>query len=410
MRVLRGFGIFAGVLVILAVGLYGPVTLLAPLPDADMSVHHVELDSTGTPPALPEVGATAIADSAEGPVLAQSGESEPVPMAGIAKVLMALVVLDAKPMTPEGDGETVPITSRDFLRYNDYQDAGARAVTVYTDDTWSQRAVLQAVLLGSSNNHADTLAAWAFGSVDEYVDAATAWLDDAGLDDTSVVDATGLSADDVSTASDLSRLAALAMANPVIPTVLTQEVSGIAKTRGVENTTAYMADRGVTGISRSFTTQAGICLLFAATVTVDDAEYTFYGALIRMPDWNSLDHAMDALMSSAEKGVHTGPVLPADTPVATFTTPWGEKATGVIGSSATATRWVSGKPSVQVKTDGFALATQGDIVATATVSEGTSVVEIPVKIDSTIQSPDVLWKLGHPFTLIPAFFGQFFGD
>ncbi|WP_167131557.1 hypothetical protein [Paramicrobacterium chengjingii] len=408
MRVLRGFGIFVGVLVILAVGLYGPVTLLAPLPDAKMASRSVELDSTGTPPVLPDVGATAITESAKGPVLAQSGETESVPMAGIAKVLLALVVLDAKPMTPDGDGETVPITSRDFLSYNNYQDAGARAVTVYTDDTWSQRAVLQAVLLGSSNNHADTLAAWAFGSVDKYIDEATMWLDEHELDDTAVVDATGLSSDDVSTASDLSRLAALAMANPVIPTVLTHEVSGIAQTRGVENTTSYMADRGVTGISRSFTTQAGICLLFAATVTVDDDEYTFYGAFVRMPDWASLDDSINALMDSAEKGVHTGPVLPRDTPVATFTTQWGEEATGVIGSSATATRWVSGKPTVHVKTDGFAVATQGDIVATATVSEGTSVVEIPVKIDRTIQSPEVLWKLGHPFELIPAFFGQFF--
>lgn len=409
MRVVRGFGIFVGVLVILAVGLYGPATLLAPLPDATMTVREVDLDTGGSPPALPNEGASAIAESAEASVIAHAGETEAVPMAGIAKVVTALVVLEAKPMEPDGVGETVPITSRDFLRYNNYRDAGARVVTVYTDDTWSQRAVLQAVLLGSSNNHADTLAAWAFGSVDDYVEAATAWLAEQGLDDTAVVDATGLSPDDVSTASDLSRLAALAMANPVIPTVLTDEVSGIAETRGVENTTSYMADRGVTGISRSFTTQAGICLLFAATVRVDDAEYTFYGALVRMPDWDSLDDAMTALMDSAEEGVHTGPALPEDTPVATFTTEWGQKATGVIGSSATTTRWVSGSPNVEVTTEGFALATQGDIVATGTVSHGTSTVQIPVKIDDTINAPDVMWRLGHPFELIPAFFTQLFG-
>ncbi|MCW4459373.1 D-alanyl-D-alanine carboxypeptidase family protein [Microbacterium sp. MPKO10] len=409
MRVLRGFGIFVGVLVILAVGLYGPATLLAPLPPATMTAHTVQLDSDGTPPALPDDGASAIAESSEGPVIARAGDDAPLPMAGIAKVITALVVLDEKPMEDDGDGETVPITSRDFVRFTDYRDAGARVVTVYTDDTWSQRAVLQAVLLGSSNNLADTLAAWAFGSVDAYVDAATTWLAENGLDETTVVDATGLSPDDVSTASDLSLLAALAMDNPVIPGVLSGEVTGIAETRGVENTTAYMSDRGVTGISRSFTTQAGICLLFAATVTVDDSDYVFYGALIRMPDWDSLDDAMTALMDSAEAGVHSGPVLPEDTPVATFTTPWGERAKGVIGSSATATRWVAGEPTVHVETDGVTLATRGDIVATATVSHGASTVEVPVKIDGTMHAPDVWWRIGHPIELIPAFVTQLFG-
>ncbi|PFG31484.1 D-alanyl-D-alanine carboxypeptidase family protein [Paramicrobacterium agarici] len=409
MRVLRAFGIAIGALVILAVGLYAPATLLAPLPNATMAERDVTESTDGTPPALPDAGASAIAESAEGPVIARAGESEPVPMAGIAKVVTALVVLDAHPMSADEEGETVPITSRDFLRYNDYRDAGARVVTVYTDDTWSQRAMLQAVLLGSSNNHADTLAAWAFGSVDAYVNEAAKWLAQHELTDTTVVDATGLSPDDVSTASDLSRLAALAMANPVIPTVLEQDVSGIAEVRGVENTTSYMAERNVTGISRSFTTQAGICLLFAATVPVDDTTYTFYGAMVRMPDWDSLDASMSALMDSAEKGVHTGPVLPEGTPVATFTTPWGATADGVIGSSAAVTRWVGASPVVHVTTNGFALATEGDIVATASVSEGASTSDIPVKIDKTVHAPDVLWRLSHPIELIPAFVDQIFG-
>lgn len=108
MRVLRGFGIFVGVLVILAVGLYGPVTLLAPLPDAKMSIRSVELDSAGTPPALPDVGATAVTESAKGPVLAQSGETESVPMAGIAKVLLTLVCSTPNPCLPMATAKPSP--------------------------------------------------------------------------------------------------------------------------------------------------------------------------------------------------------------------------------------------------------------------------------------------------------------
>ncbi len=405
----RAIGIAAGTVVILAVGLYGPATLLAPLPHAEMTATKVERDSNGTPPVLPEAGASALTESADGPVMVTAGDSEQLPMAGIAKVLTALVVLDEKPMDADEDGELVPITSEDFLIYNDYRDAGTRVVTVYTDDTWTQRDVLQAMLQGSSNNHADTLAAWAFGSVDEYVASANDWLAEHDLSETSVVDATGLSPDDVSTASDLARLAALAMDNPVIPSILDDPVDGIAEERGVENTTQYMEDRGVTGISRSYTDAAGICLLFAATITVDDASYTFYGSMIRLPDWDSLDSAMSALMDSAEAGVTSGQVLEPGTVVAEFSTPWGEQSQGVIGSSTPSVRWVAAAPKVSVSSDEFSVGAAGDIVGRASVSEGASVTDIPVKLDQSIYAPDVFWRLTHPLELIPLMWDQLLG-
>ena len=58
---------------------------------------------------------------------------------------------------------TTPTTSR-------YSAEGSRTLQVSPGDTWSERDVVRAVLLASSNNHADTLARWAFGGVDAYVD------------------------------------------------------------------------------------------------------------------------------------------------------------------------------------------------------------------------------------------------
>ncbi len=67
---------------------------------------------------------------------------------------------------------------------------------------------MRAVLLASSNNHADTLVRWAFGGVEPYVEAANAWLAEQGFTATRVADATGLSGDNVGTAEELARLAA----------------------------------------------------------------------------------------------------------------------------------------------------------------------------------------------------------
>ncbi|MET0716218.1 MAG: D-alanyl-D-alanine carboxypeptidase, partial [Mycetocola sp.] len=189
MGVARGIGILAGTVVILGVGLYGPATLLGPLPAASVSRIALDKPEPATPPVLPATGASAITLDATDAPFAAAGNAEPMPMASITKTITALVVLDRHPLNENEPGPTVPITSDDYLSYIDYRDSGTRTVTVYTADTWTERDMLQAMLLSSSNNHADTLARWAFGSVDEYVVAANAWLTENGLADTVVVDA-----------------------------------------------------------------------------------------------------------------------------------------------------------------------------------------------------------------------------
>ncbi|MET1052254.1 MAG: hypothetical protein ABWX65_06425 [Mycetocola sp.] len=405
MGVGRGLGILAGAVVILGLGAYGPATLLGPLPAASVTLVDLEKPADAVPPALPETGASAVTDAASTSPLAVAGETAAVPMAAITKTITALVVLDAHPIAADGDGETVPITSADYLAYLDYAKAGTRTVSVFTDDAWTEREMLQALLLGSSNNHADALARWAYGSVDAYVTAANAWLSENGMPDTVVVDATGLSDQSVGTASDLATLSRLALDSAVISSVLQEPVTGLPNRRGVTNTTTYLPESGVIGISRSYTDAAGICLLFAVDVVPEGATESFriYGAFVRQPDWDTLEAGVLALVDSAAAGVSPLPALAEGTPVAEFTTLWGQSAPGVVGLSADRVRWGQSTPTVTVDAEPVTIAGAGTTIGSILVDDGSSrPTTVSLKLGSTLHDPGVFWRLSNPIPVIGA--------
>lgn len=405
MGVARGIGILAGTVVILGLGAYGPATLLGPLPAASVTRIALEEPPAAVPPALPATGSSAITDSATSAPMATAGAPEAVPMAGITKTITALVVLDRHPLGEADAGETVPITSDDYLSYIDYQKAGKRTVSVFTDDAWSEREMLQALLLGSSNNHADTLARWAYGSVEDYVAAANAWLGENGMTGTVVVDATGLSDASVGTAADLARLSALALNDPVISAVLAEPVSGLPSRRGISNTTTYLPESGVTGISRSYTDAAGICLLFALDVVPEGAAEPFriFGAFLRQPDWDTLESGVLALVDSAKAGVSPLPAIAEGTPVVEFTTEWGQTATGIAGLSPARMRWGQVTPEITVDADPVTIAGAGATVGRIHVDDGAGEDRsVTLKLDSSLHDPGVLWRLSHPVPVIGA--------
>ncbi|GAB3616875.1 hypothetical protein GCM10027416_14320 [Okibacterium endophyticum] len=399
----RVIGILVGTVVILGAGAYVPATLLGPLPAASVVLADPADTAHGAAPVMPAEGGSAITEAPDSSAIAVAGAENALPLAGVAKTITALVILDEHPLAPDAEGVTVPITEDDYLSYLDYEASGFRTVTVYTEDQWTLRGMLQGLLLGSSNNHADALARWAYGSVADYVDAANAWLAENGLDSTTVVDATGLSAESTGTAEDLARLAAIATANDTLMALLSDEVTGLAARRGIENTTAYLPEEGITGISLSYTDAAGICLLFTATIGEGDDAYRFSGAVLRQPDWETLDGAMRALMASAREGVTQEPIIPPGTVVATVESLWGERASAVTAAAPERTRWGWSTPEMTVDIDGITTVSEGSLIGTVSADDGAGTIEIALLAGNSIIDPGPLWRLTHPVPVISAF-------
>ncbi|TFD55199.1 hypothetical protein E3T55_01925 [Cryobacterium frigoriphilum] len=426
----RFVGILTGTIVILGVGVYGPATLLGPLPAATMTLVTPEaVVSTVSPPALPAAGASAIvtlgvtspastdADSSESTPdpdaaaetaetvapIAVGGTAEALPMASIAKVITALVVLDAKPVT-DGAGPTITLSTADYQSYLDYTGQGSRSLAVFQGETWTEHEMLQAMLLGSSNNHADSLASWAFGSVAAYAEAANEWLAATGFSGTRVVDATGLDEQSAGTGTDLARLAALAATDPVVSDIIAHPASALAGRRGVENKTAFLSDEGVNGISNSYTDAAGRCLLFTANIVSGESTFVFAGAIVGEPDEDTLEADVTALMKSAQAGVTELPLLAAGAAYASFDTAWGETASAVVGVPKTAVGWQAvATRDPEVSIEPFTTSRKGETIGRVRVHTGDgNTVSSPLELDATIRDPGAGWRLLNPGPVIAA--------
>jgi len=419
----RVIGILVGTLVILGVGVYGPATLLGPLPSATVTLSTPDAPAAASAPALPAAGTSGIlaltplpadtgtdsspADGAsaglEADPIAVAGGTGPLPMASAAKIITALVVLDAKPLAVGESGPAHSLVTADYQDYLDYTSAGARTVIVFPGESWTQRELLQAMILGSSNNHADTLARWAFGSVEAYVTAANAWLVENGMVDSTVADANGLSDDSAGTGADLARIAGLAAINPVVADIIANPASSLVNQRGVSNTTAYLPELGITGISRSYTDAGGVCFLFTAAVTVNEATFTFAGGFLGEPDYDTLTADLEALMASATAGVTELPVLAEGDTYATFTTAWGDTAGAVVGTPRTRFGWQAAVPTgAEVALDDVTTGRAGAKVGRVTVEAFGQSVTSPLELDDSLVDPGPGWRLLHPIPVIGA--------
>ncbi|WP_158437918.1 hypothetical protein [Naasia lichenicola] len=430
--------------VVVALAVYGPVALLAPLPSTTGKTAQLASESASTtPPVLPAAGSSGVTLSADEVPLA-GGSSDALPMAAIAKVITALVVLDQAPLQPGRAGPAIPVTADDYASYAKFQAQGTRAIRVVTGDSWSEREALQAMLIASSNNHAEMVARWAFGSLDNYLTAAQAWLAENGLASVVVVDPTGLSDQSVASGSDLAQISALAMADPFIAETVT--TGQVVTTRGgvFDNTISYQAASGVIGISRSYTDEAGVCLLFAVPVTVDastsaegDAasqQVTVYGAIVGEPSYDDLDADFTALVASLPGAIGEHVLLAKGAVVGTYSTPWGSTANAVARDGISVLGFSSSPDAAPVVVlDPVATASKGTRVGTFTISgpattdpestasgadsgadggsaDTASDQVVTLVLDRAITDPGPLWRLSSPGVVIPAMIGSISGS
>ncbi|MBX4201978.1 hypothetical protein KW803_03780 [Candidatus Saccharibacteria bacterium] len=136
-------------------------------------------------------------------VLASNNVDDAVPIASIAKVIAAMAVLQQKPLAAGAQGPMITLDSKDLDFYNYYYLNDGSAAKVALGEQISEYQALQAMLIPSANNLADSLTRWAFGSDTAYAAYANQMLKSMGLTNTAVAGASGFADDATSTASDL---------------------------------------------------------------------------------------------------------------------------------------------------------------------------------------------------------------
>jgi D-alanyl-D-alanine carboxypeptidase (penicillin-binding protein 5/6) len=408
----RIVGIAVGAVAILGIGVYGPAMLLGPLPAVAVEASGPTADAPAAAQIpLPAEGASAVVavgDDGAVSTIATGGEQGTVPIGGAAKLVTMLVTLESLPLTAGSEGPGVPIGPEDYTDYLTYQAEGSRVLQVSPGDSWSQRDVLRAVLLASSNNHADTLARWAFGSVEQYTTAANEWLAANGFPNTTVADATGLSGDNVGTAAELAGLAARVVADPALSAILDGEITGGVGVRQVPDVISHLGDQNVRALARSFTDQALITFVFTRTVpgSAGNAPVRIVGAMSLVPDYETLDPAVTAVLDSAGQAATPVDVIAAGSAYGTAVAAWGDRADLVASATRTSFGWSAAAGEVQVDVDSFTTASAGRDVGRVSVPTPNGDLASPLTLSADIRDPGPMWRLTNPFAIIGAYFGD----
>lgn len=411
----RIVGIAVGAIAILGIGVYGPAMLLGPLPAVTVKVDPdatAASENAATAITLPDTGASAIAaldDEGVATTLAAAGDAATVPIGGAAKLVTVLATLDSLPLAAEGAGPAITIGPDDYTDYLRYVAEDSRTLAVLPGESWTERDVVRAVLLASSNNHADTLARWAFGGVEPYVEAANEWLAEHDFTATRVADATGLSGDNVGTAEELTRLGALVLADPRLAELFDgADAPALPGERDVPDVVSHLGNAGARAISRSYTDQAGVSFVFTTEVPGAEGEppHRLVGGMTLMPDYETLDAAVQAAIASSLAAAAPIEVITAGTIYARVETVWGDRADLIASVSRTDAAWGNPVGETSVSVERFTTASAGRDVGRVSVAAASGDLASPLELTRDIRDPGPLWRLANPAALIGAFFAD----
>jgi D-alanyl-D-alanine carboxypeptidase (penicillin-binding protein 5/6) len=244
--------------------------------------------------------AEAAAIGAEGyGILATGGDQNRRPIASIAKVITALALLEKHPLNPGESGPSIPITEADEQLYRDYVAKNGTVVLIKAGVPITLHDALEAMLLPSANNVADTAVIWAFGSLEAYHQHANNMLWRFGLHHTTVGgDASGLSPLTQSTASDLVKLGEIALKNPVIAQIVASGSAEIPFAGPIPNYNSLVTDYGFNGIKPGDSIEAGITMLFSTKQTINNKEVTLIGTVLGAQTYQDVNDQAVALVNS----------------------------------------------------------------------------------------------------------------
>ncbi|MDP4333804.1 D-alanyl-D-alanine carboxypeptidase [Curtobacterium sp. A7_M15] len=383
---------------VLAVG-YLVAAAVVPFAPASASTTTYSAPTSSVPDlTFPHYGATAVEATDFPESLRTSGDTKPRSIASISKVVTALVVLDEKPLEPGESGPTITFSPGMQALYAKYLAVNGEVAPMPAGLQLSEYQTLQVMLMKSANNYAGSLALWAFGSMDAYRQAADEWLDEHGLDHTTIEEPTGLDAHNTSTATDLVELGQLALANPVVKEVVGTKQVTVPGAGAIENSNKLLGLDGVEGIKTGTLDEAGACLLFAATYERGGEQVTVVGAMLGGVDHDSLDVDVQRLLRSVADNFQVVTLAHAGQTFGTFSTPWQDEADAVSRSAAEVLVWGRTTVSAKTKLETITLGTKGERVGTVrfTITDHDPVT-VPLVLERAIDDPGVWWRWTNPF-------------
>jgi D-alanyl-D-alanine endopeptidase (penicillin-binding protein 7) len=258
-----------------------------------------------------------VLDAADNTPVYAKGADTVTPIASVTKLMTAIVTLDAG--QPQDELLEVDMDDFDYLK-------GSRS-RLRMGAALPRSEMLRLALMASENRAASSLARYYPGGTPAFVAAMNAKAAALGMAHTHYADPTGLSAENVSTASDLAKLVGVAAQYPQIREFSTTashfvEVQPTGKILGFNNTNRLVqsGDWDIQLSKTGYIREAGKCLVMLVNISskpfvivlLDSlGKYTRLGDAVRVKHWLETGEALPAASVRAASGVPARAAAPA---------------------------------------------------------------------------------------------------
>ncbi|MEV6438674.1 serine hydrolase [Streptomyces anulatus] len=395
-------------LVLLLLIVFAIVQVMRPLPEPS-------LELTAKPTYTFEGGATKLSWPGQGQSavmvdgvgsLGSEGAQKSAPIASVAKVMTAYVILQEHPLKGDEEGETITV---DQKAEDESKRPDESTAPLTKGQQLSQRQMLQLLMIPSGNNAARLLARWDAGSEDAFIDKMNDAAKKLGMTGSTYTDPSGLEKTTVSTATDQLKLAQAVMRNEVFRGIVDMpeiEIEGIDGK--IYNNNNLLLQPGVSGIKTGSSTPAGGNLLWSANTKVDGKVLWIYGAVMGQQAgtgrvYDSLELSLQnslKLIKDAQEAATSATVVKKGDVVGYVDNGFGGQTPVVATKNLKAVGWSGLEVELKVTDNGKGIdhaAKAGSEVGMVTVGTGTGKVTAPVVLQSDLTEPafgDKLARIG----------------
>ncbi|MFE8008369.1 D-alanyl-D-alanine carboxypeptidase [Streptomyces sp. NPDC057418] len=323
------------------------------------------------------------------------GTEKSAPIASVAKIMTAYVILKGHPITGKQDGEQIVVdeTAGEEANRPDESTAPIKEGQKYTE-----RQMLQLLMIPSGNNVARLLARWDATTVDAFVEKMNAAAEELGMTKSVYTDPSGLESSTRSTPADQLKLAKAVTQYDVFREIVNMpqaDIPGIGKT--IYNNNVILLEPGVNGIKTGSSTPAGGNLVWTADTVIDGKARRIIGAVMGA----NLDGTLDAklqraiqnslkLIKAAQKGVESATVVKKGQVVGYVDNGLGTRTPVVATKDLKAVGWAGLQVELDLGDLGEPLqhaAEAGTVVGEVTVGTGTGKVSAPVALRNGMTEP-----------------------
>ena len=385
-------------LIVVALGAGAISQWVRPLPQAALTSRVVRLPGAAPSFAWPSSGEAAVTVVGVGAV-GQVRGTQSVPVAGLAELLTAYVVLADHRLAPGADGPSIPVTPDALAAYQAGQAAQEAEVPIAAGESLTELDALEGLLVDSGADMATVLADWDAGSVTAFVAKMNATASKLGLASTHITDPSGVDPATTSTAEDLVRLGVKSLSIPVLRQIVSLAQASVPMTTVVYNSDFDLGVDGIIGMKTGSDSSAQGCYLFAAQQTIGGKDVTVVGAVLAQPGGalgptTAAVDAGDALVRSVFAALHSVTIVAPGQEFARIDAAWGATAPVTVAQPLDVVGWPGLVTDLAVRSrpvDGAL--PSGATIGTVQAGVGSTSTRTELRTASALSGPGLWWRL-----------------